>query len=141
MQTVSKLFNGTWRAFKTLVKVFILLFVFLLILTVVTGTGEETTTGTTTGTQQELTVVEKYNINVIETVNEHGILHITGTLMADKDYDYLQISIPCYDSEGNKMDSAFANINNLEKGETWKWEALATEGTHYNIDKTEVSGW
>lgn len=44
--------------------------------------------------------------------------YIVGTLVADKDYSYVQITIPCYDADGNKVGTALANINNLHKGES-----------------------
>lgn len=47
---------------------------------------------------------------------------------AAKTYSYAQITFGLYDRAGNLTGSAFAAINNLESGGTWKFEALATEG-------------
>lgn len=136
MNTVSKLFNGTWKVIKTGFKVIIIGFVLLFIVALFTvdDTGS-------TGSTDSVTVVEQYNIQNVKGNSSYGIITITGTLVADKDYEYLQIDIPTYDSNGNKTGSAFANVSNLAKGETWKFEAVGTSGTKYNIDKTEVSGW
>lgn len=136
MNTVSKLFNGTWKVIKTGFKVIIIGFVLLFIVALFTvdDTGS-------TGSTDSVTVVEQYNIQNVKGNSSYGIITITGTLVADKDYEYLQIDIPTYDSNGNKTGSAFANVSNLAKGETWRFEAIGTSGTKYNIDKTEVSGW
>ena len=145
MQTVSKLFNGTWRAFKTVVKLFILLTVIGLIIGVATSGTETVDTDTSTPTTEQVkpTVIEKYNIEIIETTSQFGSLTITGTLVADKDYEYLQLEIPCYDSEGYSVGSALANVNNLSKGDKWKFEAIELSGgaTEYNLDKAEVTGF
>ena len=86
-------------------------------------------------------VTEEYNINVEKAYTDGFALYIVGTLVADRDYDYLQIEIPVYDSQGNKVDTALANINNVNKGETWKFEAMALSGSKYSIENAEVSGW
>ena len=154
METVSKLFNGTWKVFKTVVKAFILLIVFAIIVGIVSGGETETTTITeTTGTTateeikekpKKLTVVEKYNLQVVETsVGALGTFEVVGTLVADKDYSYIQIEIPCYDAEGNNVGSAIANASNIGKGETWKFEATQFDGgaVDCNIEKADVTGW
>lgn len=41
-------------------------------------------------------------------------------------YSYLQITIGLYSSNGNKIGSAFANIDNLAAGTTWQFEALGS---------------
>ena len=45
----------------------------------------------------------------------------------DKEYDYLQISFTLYDAQGNVIDTAFANVNNIKPGGTWKFEAMFFE--------------
>ena len=135
MEIIKTLFNGSWKAFKTVMKVFILLFVLLFIVALFSDTG----TGSSSGSS--VSVVEKYNIQNVKGTTGYGIVTITGTLVADKNYTYLQIEIPTYDSNGNKTGSALANINNLDKGETWKFEAIGTGGSKYNINKAEVTGW
>jgi hypothetical protein len=87
--------------------------------------------------------VEKFNIQNVKAYSNYGMMTVTGALVADRDYSYLQIEIPCYDSEGNKVGTALANINNVNKGETWKFEAIDLSGsaTKYSINKAEVTGW
>ena len=152
MNTVSKLFNGTWKAFKTLVKAFILLIVLGLIIGIASGGETETTvTETETTVTEEVkekpkapTVVEKYNLQVIETsVGALDTFKVVGTLVANKDYDYIQIEIPCYDADGNNVGTAIANASNIGKGETWKFEATQFDGgaVECNIEKADVTGF
>lgn len=148
METVSKLFNGTWKAFKTLVKAFILLIVLGLIIGVVSGGETETTETTVTEEVKEQpkapTVVEKYNLQVLETsTTSYGAFQVVGTLVANKDYSYIQIEIPCYDADGNNVGTAIANASNISKGETWKFEATQFDGggVECKIEKADVTGW
>ena len=151
MDTVSKLFNGTWKAFKTLVKAFILLIVLGAIVGVVSGGETETTETTETTVTEEVkekpkapTVVEKYNLQVVETsTTSYGAFQVVGTLVANKDYSYIQIEIPCYDADGNNVGTAIANASNISKGETWKFEATQFDGggVDCNIEKADVTGW
>lgn len=151
MNTVSKLFNGTWKAFKTLVKAFILLIVLGVIVGVVSGGETETTETTETTVTEEVkekpkapTVVEKYNLQVVETsTTSYGAFQVVGTLVADKDYSYIQIEIPCYDADGYNVGTAIANASNIGKGETWKFEATQFDGggVDCNIEKADVTGW
>lgn len=40
-----------------------------------------------------------------------------------KNLSYVQIEFSVYDSEGNNLGTAIANINNLGAGDTWRFEA------------------
>lgn len=138
MSTLAKAFNGTWKVVKTGFKAIIIFFivVFVIALFTVDDTGTESTSGSS------VSVVEKYNIQDVKGSSSYGIVTITGTLVANKDYDYLQIEIPTYDSNGNKVGSALANISGLEKGETWRFEAVDLNGaSNFKIEKAEVTGW
>ena len=152
METIKNLFNGTWKVFKTVVKAFILLIVLGVIVGVVSG-GETETTETTVAeeTTEEVkekpkapTVVEKYNLQVVETsVGALDTFKVVGTLVADKDYSYIQIEIPCYDADGYAVGTAIANASNISKGDTWKFEATQFDGggVDCNIEKADVTGW
>ena len=56
-------------------------------------------------------------------------------------YSYVQVEINLYDSNGNQVGSTMTNINNLEPGRTWNFEApvLQDEASRYRI--TDVTGW
>ncbi len=68
---------------------------------------------------------------------------ITGVLKnnTDKDYDYLQISFTLYDADGNVVDTAFTNVNNIKPGQTWKFEAMYFEESAVRWELDEITGW
>ena len=96
--------------------------------------------------QQEVkrnTDVDKYQVQILDSRSDGFATYITGTLVADRDYSYVQILIPCYDVDGNKLGDAIANVNNLNKGESWKFEAMSidTDVASFDIDKAEVDAF
>ena len=86
------------------------------------------------------TDAEKYQVQVTNAYYDGFAYYIEGTLVVDSDVTYVQISIPCYDSEGNRIDVAIDNVNNLSAGETWKFKAmcLGDGAVSYDLEKTEV---
>ena len=100
------------------------------------------------GTQEQQEVkrntdVDKYQIQILDSRSDGFATYITGTLVADRDYSYVQILIPCYDADGNKLGDAVANVNNLNKGESWKFEATSIDAdvATFDIDKAEVDAF
>ena len=100
------------------------------------------------GTQEQQEVkrntdVDKYQIQILDSRRDGFATYITGTLVADRDYTYVQILIPCYDADGNKLGDAIANVNNLNKGESWKFEAMSidTDVASFDINKAEVDAF
>ena len=101
------------------------------------------------GTQQEQqevkqnTDIDKYQVQILDSRSDGFATYITGTLVADRDYTYVQILIPCYDADGNKLGDAIANVNNLNKGESWKFEAMSidTNVATFDIDKAEIDAF
>ena len=96
--------------------------------------------------QQEVkrnTDVDKYQVQILDSRSDGFATYITGTLVADRDYSYVQILIPCYDADGNKLGDAIANVNNLNKGESWKFEAMSidTNVASFDINKAEVDAF
>ena len=91
------------------------------------------------------TKVPKYKV-VLEdgTYDSSGFAYyVYGTLTNNKkDVDYIQILIPVYDKNGNKLGDAMANCNNLKKGETWRFKARALEDGIAGYSKdVEVTGF
>lgn len=94
------------------------------------------------GESEPVDPVEHYDIQVTRTYNDGFALYIEGTLVADDDYGYLEIQIPVYDAAGNKVDTAWANVNNIHEGERWRFEAMSlSDGVKYDIHNSEVTGW
>ena len=83
---------------------------------------------------------EKYQVQITNAYDDGFAYYIEGTLIVDRDVIYAQISIPCYDAEGNRVDVALDNVNNLSAGETWKFKAmcLGDGAVSYDLEKTEV---
>ena len=110
--------------------------------------GDSNTSSSDSGTQEQQEVkrntdVDKYQVQILDSRSDGFATYITGTLVADRDYTYVQILIPCYDADGNKLGDAIANVNNLNKGESWKFEAMSidTNVATFDIDKTEVDAF
>lgn len=91
-------------------------------------------------TTKSSTDAEKYQVHITSAYNDEFAFYIEGTLVVDKDCTYAQISIPCYDSEGNRVDVALDNVNNLSKGESWKFKAicLGDGAVSYDVEKAEI---
>ena len=88
---------------------------------------------------------EKFTL-LSDRMTEDGIgsTYIEGEIKnnTNKQYSYVQVSFNLYDSKGNQLGTALANINNLDSNATWKYKAigLTTEKvTSYKL--VEVTGW
>lgn len=112
--------------------------------------NEESSDSKTAGESTENKAVEEtpdYEITDVQIVNdEFGIQHANGILKnnTDKDKSYVQIEFPVYDSDGNKLGSAFDNISGLKAGTTWKFSAMSVEneeGANIDINDYEVTGF
>lgn len=73
-----------------------------------------------------------------------GSTYIEGEIKnnTNKQYSYVQVTFNLYDSKGNQLGTALANINNLDPNATWKYKAigLTTEKvTSYKL--VEITGW
>ena len=91
------------------------------------------------------TKVPKYKVTLEDgTYDSSGFAYyVYGTLTNNKkDVSYIQILIPVYDKNGNKLGDAMANCNNLKKGETWRFKAMALEDGIAKFGKdVEVTGF
>lgn len=131
--------------------VFIGGFVVLVCCVAVVGTSNGDTSSSDNGVQEQQeqqevkrnTDVDKYQVQILDSRSDGFATYITGTLVADRDYSYVQILIPCYDADGNKLGDAIANVNNLNKGEPWKFEAMSIDAdvATFDIDKAEVDAF
>ncbi len=77
--------------------------------------------------------VEEFSLQM----DAYGVGKIVGTLKntTSREYGYIQIEFNLYDAGGNQVGSTLANINNLEPGRTWKFEApvLTSEATEAQV--------
>lgn len=76
--------------------------------------------------QKKGLVVEDFRLEM----GEYGVGKIVGTLKNNtkKQYSYAQVEFNLYDDTGAQVGSTLANINNLEPGGTWAFEAGVLEG-------------
>lgn len=64
--------------------------------------------------------------------------------VSNKNFSYASVEFSIYDAEGNNLGTAIANINNLSKGDTWRFEAHllsfpSTKPTRYKL--VEITAW
>ena len=88
--------------------------------------------------------VDKYQVEITSGYNDGYALYIEGTVTnnSGRDLSYVQILIPTYDADGNKVGSAIANVNNLKDGETWKFEAIdSSGGVDYDAENYELDAF
>lgn len=76
-------------------------------------------------------------------VDEFGFMKITGTIKnnTDKQASYVQVIFNIYDKDGNQIGTALDNINNLEAGKTWKFEAMSLEQGGETYKLSEITGY
>ena len=69
--------------------------------------------------------------------------YIVGVVQnnTDQDFDYIQITFTLYDINDNVVGSAFANANNIEQGQTWKFDAAILEDDAVRFELDEITGW
>ena len=88
--------------------------------------------------------VDKYQVEITSGYNDGYALYIEGTVTnnSGRDLSYVQILIPTYDADGNKVGDAMDNINNLKDGETWKFEAIdSSGGVDYDAEDYELDAF
>lgn len=71
---------------------------------------------------------------------------ITGVAKntSNKNYSYVSVEFSVYDTNGNNLGTAIANINNLSSGDTWQFEANlfsfpSSRPTSYKL--VDITAW
>lgn len=95
---------------------------------------------------QESTNPQKNGLEVKDIRADYGEFNnrfIYGTVVNhnDRQFSYVQVEFNLYDNDWNQVGSTIDNINNLEPGGTWKFEAIIAEPTAKNYKLKDVSGW
>lgn len=85
----------------------------------------------------------KYTIEGETMTADQFSTKITGSLTnnTDQEVGYLQVSYMLYDADGARIGTAWANVNNLAAGETWKFEAVCFEEGVVDYKLAEVTGF
>ncbi|MEI3148326.1 MAG: FxLYD domain-containing protein [Merdibacter sp.] len=76
--------------------------------------------------------------------DEYGMTYtISGMIKNNTDQtpSYVQVTFNLYDEEGNQIGTAMDNINDLEAGGTWKFEAVSWEEGVASYRLAEISGF
>lgn len=80
--------------------------------------------------------------------HKRGIVLLGYTLISgmiknntDQTPSYVQVTFNLYDEEGNQIGTAMDNINDLEAGRTWKFEAVSWEEGVASYRLAEISGF
>ena len=90
-----------------------------------TSASESATQAQAEPAQKKGLVVEDFRLEM----GEYGVGKIVGTLKNNtkKQYAYVQVEFNLYDGSGAQVGSTIANVNNLEPGGAWAFEAGVLE--------------
>jgi hypothetical protein len=103
------------------------------------GSGQSTRPSTPpTPVRPDLEVVD-YNW----ASGEFGNRVIRGTVRnnTSKQYKYVQVEINLYDKADTQVGSTLANVNNLEPGRTWRFEAAVLEESASKAKVKDITGF
>ena len=87
----------------------------------------------------------KYEITDLTVEESEYELDVVGVLKNNtgKKVSYIEINVPVYDADGNKVGECMTNVTDLGPDETWKFKAMfmgaVEEGYTPDLDKLEVS--
>ena len=87
----------------------------------------------------------KYEVSEINIEKDSFSSYVIGVLKnnTDKEKSYVQITIPAYDANGNKVGDALANVNDLKPNSTWKFKAMyigSEKNVTFKTEELKVSG-
>lgn len=85
--------------------------------------------------------IEKFDIQVVDEVVEYGIQTVTISLVADKNYSYLDINIPLYDNEGYKIGDLWGNASDVKEGQKVKIDCVSFESGNYKLEELDVDSF
>ena len=124
---------------------FIVLAAIVLILIIQQTTGNKKKDVEVKNSTQE-TQKAKYEVSELNIEKDSFSSYVTGVLKnnTDKEKSYVQITIPAYDANGNKVGDALANINDLKPNSTWKFKAMyigSEKNVTFKTEELKVSGF
>ena len=124
---------------------FIVLAAIVLILIIQQTTGKKKKDVEVKNSTQE-TQNAKYEVSELNIEKDSFSSYVTGVLKnnTDKEKSYVQITIPAYDANGNKVGDALANVNDLKPNSTWKFKAMyigSEKNVTFKTEELKVSGF
>ena len=124
---------------------FIVLAAIVLILIIQQSTGNKKKDVEVKSSTQE-TQKAKYEVSELNIEKDSFSSYVTGVLKnnTDKEKSYVQVTIPAYDANGNKVGDALANVNDLKPNSTWKFKAMyigSEKNVTFKTEELKVSGF
>ena len=124
---------------------FIILAAIVLILIIQQTTGNKKKDVEVKSSTQE-TQKAKYEVSELNIEKDSFSSYVTGVLKnnTDKEKSYVQVTIPAYDANGNKVWEALANVNDLKPNSTWKFKAMyisSEKNVTFKTEELKVSGF
>ena len=124
---------------------FIILAVIVLILIIQQTTGSKKKDVEVKNSTQE-TQKSKYEVAELNVEKDAFTSYVTGVLKnnTDKEKSYVQVTIPAYDANGDKVGEALANVNDLKPNATWKFKAMylgSEKNVTFKTEELKVSGF
>lgn len=107
--------------------------------------GPEQSAETLASSEPSSTEPEKYDLELISddfSVDDYST-HVTGKVRnnTSKQLTYVQIQYALYDKSGNQIGTALANVNGLEPGGTWKFDAIGITGETSKYKLIDLTGY
>lgn len=74
---------------------------------------------------------------------QYGNWYVVGRVKnnTSQTYDYVQVSVNLYDSNGNQVGSTLDNVNGLEPGNVWRFRALVSNDRARRYKISDVTGY
>lgn len=85
--------------------------------------------------------VKQYPITITESclsTDGYGLVHFSGTVVANEDMSYTELDAQFYDSTGAVVNSGIDNVANLMHGQTWKFDITCYDSSN-TIARAEVT--
>lgn len=85
--------------------------------------------------------IEKLQIQEVSSKEEYGILTVTVSLVADKNYTMLSVNIPLYDNEGYLIGNVTGFASDVKKGQKVKVECTSFDTGIYKIEELDIDSF
>lgn len=85
--------------------------------------------------------IEKLDIKEVGSKEEYGILTVTVSLVADKNYTMLSVNIPLYDNEGYLIGNVTGYASDVKEGQKVKVECSSFETGIYKIEELDIDSF
>lgn len=87
-----------------------------------------------------------YELTDLKVEKDQFSTYVIGILKnnTSSNKSYVQITFTANDKDGNKVGTAFANVNNLEPGKTWKFKAVyfgSEKDVNIDTENPKVDGF